>query len=177
MAPSNDVQRRRRIELVNEHVRQENAHNVAGILATFGSQPSYHDEPWQDHREGADGVRQYYEELVAAIPDLVIEIANRHVAEETIVLEVTISGSHFGAWRGLPATGRPLRFSLCAVYTFDAHDQLASERIYYDRAGLLHQLGVFHEPNTLAGRLITAVTHPLTIARSYCRILLGKRQA
>src|SRR5258707_10715164 len=65
MTTSNEDQCRRRLELVNEHVRQENARDVAGILATFGLQPSYHDEPWQDHREGAEGVRQYYEELIA----------------------------------------------------------------------------------------------------------------
>ena len=79
------------------------------------------------------------------------------------MLEVTISGTHLGAWRGLPATGRRLSFPLCAVYTFDPRDQLASERIYYDRAGVLRQLGVFREPTTLAGRLMTGLTHPLTI--------------
>ena len=175
MTTSNEDGRRRRLELVHEHVRRENARDLAGILATFGSQPSYHDEPWHDHREGADGVRQYYEELIAAIPDLEIEIASRHVAETTIVLEVTISGTHLGAWRGLPATGRRLSFPLCAIYTFDPLDQLASERIYYDRAGVLRQLGMFREPNTLAGRLLTGLAHPLTTARAYGRILLGKR--
>lgn len=175
MSASHEDQRRRRLELVLEHVRCENARDLAGILATFGSQPSYHDEPWQDHREGAASVREYYEELVAAIPDLAIEIVNQHVAELTIVLEVIISGTHLGAWRGLPATGRRISFPLCAVYTFDAQDQLASERIYYDRAGVFRQLGVFREPNTLAGRLTTGLTHPFTIARAYGRMLLGKR--
>jgi hypothetical protein len=32
------------------------------------------------------------------------------------------------------------------VYTFDADDRLAGERIYYDLGSVLRQLGVFHEP-------------------------------
>ena len=31
------------------------------------------------------------------------------------------------------------------------------EKIYYDRASVLRQLGVFREPTTVAGRLLTAI--------------------
>ena len=85
------------------------------------------------------------------------------------MLEVTIRGTHQGAWRGLPATGRHLEFPLCAVYTFDADDRLAGERIYYDRGTVLGQLGLFHDPLRGLGRLFTALSHPLTIARAYLR--------
>jgi SnoaL-like polyketide cyclase len=81
------------------------------------------------------------------------------------VLEVTIRGTHLGPWRGLPATGRRLEFPLCGIYTFDANDRLAGERIYYDRALVLRQLGLFYEPVGL-GRLFTALAHPLTIGRA-----------
>jgi hypothetical protein len=83
-----------------------------------------------------------------------------------IVLECVISGTHLGAWRGLPPTGRRLEFPLCAVYTFDDRERLAGERIYYDRAMVLRQLGVLHEPDTLAGRLATAITHPVTLGKA-----------
>jgi len=166
-----------RFDLVEEHVRRENAHDLDGILATFGTSPSYHDEPWQDHRTGADSVRQYYEELLAAVPDLRIEILHRHAGTAAVILEVMISGTHQHAWRGLPATGHRFTFPLCAVYSFDEQDRLASERIYYDRAGVLRQLGVFFEPSTAMGRLLTGLTHPLTIARAYGRMLLRRRSS
>jgi steroid delta-isomerase-like uncharacterized protein len=160
-----DDRQRRRLALVEEHVRLENQHDLDGILRTFGPQPRYDDEPWGAHYLGRDRVRMFYEQLLQAMPDLQIEVLRRHLAAEAIILEVLIRGTHIGAWRGLPPTGRSLEFPLCGVYTFDQDDRLAGEKIYYDRATLLGQLGVFHEPEGAAGRVTTALTHPLTMAR------------
>src|SRR5206468_4071002 len=104
-----------------------------------------------------------------ALPDLTIEVKNRHVAAESLVVEVIIRGTHLGPWRGLPATGRRIEFPLCGVYAFDADDRLAAERIYYDRGVVLGQLGLFHEPLRGWGRVVTALSHPVTIARAYLR--------
>jgi steroid delta-isomerase-like uncharacterized protein len=158
-----------RIALVEEHVRCENSHDLEAVMATFGAKARYDDEPWEDHRLGRDGVRSYYTELLRAVPDLSIEVRHRHVGTDSIVLEVTIRGSHLGLWRGLPATGRQLEFALCAVYTFDADDRLSGERIYYDRGLVLGQLGLFHEPLQGFGRIATALSHPVTIVRAYLR--------
>lgn len=145
-----------RLAIVEEHVKCENRHDLAGLMATFGAEARYDDEPWQDHRLGLDAVRSYYTELLASLPDLAIDIRHR--------------GTHLGVWRrGLPATGRRVEFPLCGIFTFDAHDRLAGERIYYDRGTLMRQLGLFHEPEGALGRLVTAVSHPLTIARAFLR--------
>jgi hypothetical protein len=74
--------------------------------------------------------------------------------------------SALGPWRGLPPTGRPLRFPLCGIFTFDGEDRLAGEKIYYDRATVLRQLGVFHEPDGIVGRIEVVVMHPLTMVRA-----------
>ena len=167
-----DAQRlRNRTAMVDEHIRGENRHDIDAVMATFGMDAYYDDEPWDDHRAGRDGVRSYYRELLRAVPDLAIDVRQRHVGAEAIVVEVTIRGTHLGAWRGLPATGRPIEFPLCGIYAFGADDKLVRERIYYDRASVLAQLGLFHEPTLLAGRLATAVAHPVTIARAYWRRL------
>jgi steroid delta-isomerase-like uncharacterized protein len=159
-----------RLALVEEHVRCENRHDLAGLMATFGAEARYDDEPWQDHRLGLEGVRAYYTELLASLPDLAIDIRHRHVASDAIVLEVTIRGTHLGLWRGgMRATGRRVEFPLCGVFTFDTQDRLASERIYYDRGTVMRQLGLFHEPQGALGRIATALSHPLTIARAYLR--------
>jgi hypothetical protein len=49
-----------RIQLVEEHVRLENLHDLDGILDTFGPDARYDDEPWDDHRIGRDQVHLYY---------------------------------------------------------------------------------------------------------------------
>jgi steroid delta-isomerase-like uncharacterized protein len=167
----------RRLQLVEKHVRLENAHDLTGILNTFGKEAAYEDAPWNDLREGADAVRAYYGSLLAAVPDLHIDIRHRHASDDAVILEVEITGTHLGAWRGLPATGRPLRFPLCGIFTFDDEQRLVKERIYYDRAGVLHQLGVFREPTSLFGRLTMGFVYPLTIARAYARSLMKRMKS
>lgn len=160
-----------RLALVHEHVRLENEHHLEGVLSTFGKNANYEDEAWGDRYAGRDGVRWYYEQLIAALPDLEIKVLKEHVTEDNVLLEVLICGTHLGPWRGLPATGRRVEVPLCGVYTFDDDDRLAGERIYYDRATVLRQLGVFREPQTLVGRIGLFLNHPLAIAHALVRSL------
>ncbi|HUI22550.1 MAG TPA: ester cyclase [Methylocella sp.] len=168
-----DDRTKARLQLVEDHVRLENLHDLDGILATFGESARYDDEPWDDHRIGHDQVRLYYRDLLAASADLRIEVRNRYSTDEAVILEAIISGTHTGAWRGLPATGRSIRFPLCGIFTFDQDDRLSGERIYYDRAAVFRQLGVFREPTTVFARFLTAMNHPLTIARTLARKMFG----
>ena len=59
-----------RIAIVEQHVRLENEHDLEGVLGTFGDTARYDDEPWGEHFNGRDGVRQFYEQLMKALPDL-----------------------------------------------------------------------------------------------------------
>src|SRR5262245_53947210 len=124
---------RARLEVVEEHVRREKAHDLPGIMTTFGRQAWYDDEPWGEHHDGRDAVRRYYGDLLVALPDLRIDIVHRLAAEDGVVLEVRISDTHLGSWRGLPPTGRRVEFPLCGLFKFDEEGKLAGERIYYDR--------------------------------------------
>lgn len=172
-----DEKQSARLATVERHIRLENQHDLEGVLSTFGDTARYDDEPWDEHYDGRDGVRQFYRQLMAALPDLQIEVRRQHVAGDAILVEVTIRGTHLGAWKGLPATGRRIEAPLCGIYTFDADDRLAGERIYYDRGTVLRQLGVFHEPASVLGRLCTLLTHPLTIARAYARKLTRQKRS
>ena len=164
---------RARLALVEEHVRRENAHDLPGIMATFGPHAWYDDEPWSEHHEGRNAVRDYYENLLVSLPDLHIDITRCLAAEDGVAIEVRISGTHLGSWRGLPPTGRRVAFPLCGFYTFDEEGQLAGERIYYDRGSVLQQVGLYHDPQTLLGRLEVLLAHPVTLVRAYARKLMG----
>jgi steroid delta-isomerase-like uncharacterized protein len=174
MVNASDSKDRRsaRIAIVEQHIRFENDHDLEGVLRTFGETARYDDEPWGEHYTGRDGVRLFYQQLMKALPDLEITVQRRHLAEDAILLEVAIRGTHLGGWRGLPATGRRVEFPLCGVYTFDADDRLAGERIYYDRGSVLRQLGVFHEPRSVLGQICIVATHPITVVRALVRKLL-----
>jgi steroid delta-isomerase-like uncharacterized protein len=163
-----------RVAIVEQHVRFENDHNLEGVLGTFGDGARYEDEAWGDHYAGRDGVLSFYKQLMTALPDLQIEVLQWHVTEKGVLLEVLIRGTHLGPWRGLPATGRRVEVPLCGVYTFDDNDHLVGERIYYDRGTVLRQLGVFHEPQSLLGRIGILATHPVTIARALARKIIRR---
>ena len=170
-----DDRRVTRLKLVDEHIRLENQHNLNGIMGTFGAAAHYNDAPWAAHYPDREGVRAFYADLLRALPDLHIEVQRCHTGEDAVVLEVIIRGRHLGAWRGLPATGRQVEFALCGIFTFDETDRLSGETIYYDRATVLRQLGMFHEPDSAAGRIATVLMHPLSIARIVGRTLFGGR--
>ena len=59
---------RAQLALVEEHVRRENAHDLPGIMATFGRGARYDDEPWGEHHQGRDAVQGYYEDLLVSLP-------------------------------------------------------------------------------------------------------------
>ena len=163
-----------RIAIVEEHIRLENAHDLEGVLRTFGDTARYDDEPWDAHYEGREGVRRFYTQLMKALPDLEIEVKRRYVTDDAILVEVIIRGTHLGGWRGLPATGRPIDFPLCGIYTFDANNRLASEKIYYDRGMVWRQLGILHDPHSLLGKLTILGMHPVTMTRACARKLFSR---
>ena len=163
--------REERLAIVEEHIQQENEHDLDGIMATFGEDAWYDNGPVGEHHDGRASVRAYYEDLLRALPDFHIDIHQRHVTDDHVILEVTISGTHEGNWRGLPGTGREVEFDTCAVFAFHEQNKLAGERIYYDRAGLLRQLVIFHDPERGIGQVLTPLTHPVTFARALMRTI------
>jgi len=48
---------------------------------------------------------------------------------------------------------------------------IAGERIYYDRSTVFAQLGVFHEPMGVLGKIALVLNHPVTIGRSVVRAI------
>jgi predicted ester cyclase len=56
-------------------------------------------------------------------------------------VELGVSGTHTGTWFGIPPPGRRFETPVCAVFIFDAHDRMASERGSFDLALMRRQLG------------------------------------
>ncbi len=108
-----------RLRIVEEHVRRENEHDLAGIMATFADEAKYDDAPWSEQRLGRDAVEQYYRDLLVALPDLHIDVRDRLVTEDAVVLEVLISGTQVGGMN-LFSARRSLSAVRYAATTFDA---------------------------------------------------------
>jgi steroid delta-isomerase-like uncharacterized protein len=130
IVPSSNATMSARMRIVEEHVTRENEHNLDGIMDTFGETARYDDEGWSAHYQGRQEVREFYAQMLQAMPDLHIDIRRRHASEDAIIVEVVIRGRHLGTWRGLHATGLQMEFPLCGIFTFDEKNRVAGEKIY-----------------------------------------------
>ena len=61
---------------------------------------------------------------------------------------------------------------VCAMFLFDG-THLICERVYFDAATVLRQLGIAHDPLSLTGRVATVLNHPVTVGRALIRQLSG----
>jgi len=133
-----------RMKLCEEHLRAENAHDVAAVMATLGRQPRYIVNG--TILEGHEAIRAQYEDMglgdAGGFSQLKVDVIAWHVGDEAIILEAMMGGTHTAEWQGIPVTGRSFAVPVCAIFTFDAEEKVAGERIYFDSALLLRLLGV-----------------------------------
>ncbi len=149
---------------MREHMASENVHDFDTTIDTF-EHPRYELIATGEVYDGEAEVRGYYAESRAAFPDQRNEIVHLHHADDAVVVEFDLLGTHLGPLRALPPTGRSFRCRMTALFVFDG-DRLVNERVYFDQATILRQLGLARDPSSLAGRLTLLLNHPLTISRA-----------
>ena len=159
--------RQKREATVREHMESENKHDFETTLRTF-DHPRYELIATDEVHDGAKAVSAYYEETRAAFPDQRNEVIAIHHADDAVIVEFDLKGTHDGAFRGLPPTGRSFTCRMTAFFLFEG-DRLVCERVYFDSATILRQLGIAHDPLSLRGRVATVLNHPLTIGRAVIR--------
>jgi steroid delta-isomerase-like uncharacterized protein len=169
--PGSAELRRRREAIVREHMESENHHDFDTTIATF-SHPRYELIATGEVYDGEQEVRGYYADSRSAFPDQRNELIALHHSDDTVIVEFDLLGTHLGPLRALPPTGRAFRCRMCAFFVFDG-DRITNERVYFDQMTIMRQLGVAHDPNTIAGRATTLISHPLTIGRA---VLQGLRE-
>ena len=171
MAPS-AARRKKREEIVREHMDSENRHEFDATLDTF-EHPRYELIATGEVYDGAEEVDGYYEQTRRAFPDQRNELLALHHADDAVLVEAVVRGTHKGPLRSLPPTGREFELPILAIFAFDG-DKLNCERVYFDQMTVLRQLGIARDPLSLTGRLQTLVTHPWTIGRGVVRRVTGR---
>jgi steroid delta-isomerase-like uncharacterized protein len=159
--------RKRREEIVIEHMESENRHEFDVTIETF-HHPRYELVATGDVFDGREAVERYFEETRTAFPDQRNELIALHHSDDAVLVEAMLYGTHEGSFRGLPPTGRSFRMQICAAFLFE-EDRLVCERVYFDSATVLRQLGIAHDPLTVRGRVATVVNHPVTVGRAVLR--------
>jgi steroid delta-isomerase-like uncharacterized protein len=128
----------RREKLVLNHFHDEVAHDWDSVLATF-PHPRYEIIPTQTVHDGEAAVRGYYRDTRVAFPDQRHEmIALRH-ADDAVIVEFYLLGTHRGPLGPVPPTGAKFKVRMTAFFVFDS-GELICERIYFDQLTFVRQL-------------------------------------
>ncbi len=130
----------RRLAVVREHMRSENEHRFGDTMETF-DHPRYEIVGTGEVYDGPEEVAEYYRSSRAAFPDQRNENTVLHGAENAVIAEFDLLGTHLGELRGIPPTGRSFRCRMCAIFEFDpGGERIVCERIYFDQGTIARQL-------------------------------------
>lgn len=164
--------RARREEVVLAHMDAEARHAIDETVATF-ARPRYEIVPTGEVIDGAEALTAFHVETDRAFPDFRFGDPVIHHTDDAVIVEVDFIGTHLGPWRGLPATGRPVRYRMCNVFVFEGLDMVC-ERLHFDRLEILLQLGIARDPTTVSGRLTTFFNHPFRVGSAFARGLFRR---
>ncbi len=93
-----------------------------------------------------DGVKQFFQVLRAAFPDLHMEPHDVLVSGHKAVARVSATGTHRGEFMGMPASGRGVNVQLIDIIRF-GDDGLAREHWgIFDQMAMMRQLGAIPAP-------------------------------
>src|SRR4051794_19409642 len=159
--------RETRERIVREHMESENRHELDVTMGTF-HHPRYELIATGDVYDGEEEVQRYFDETRTAFPDQRNELIALHHADDAVIAEFWLKGTHDGPLRGFPPTGKQFEARMTAFFLFE-DDRLVCERVYFDTATIQRQLGLAHDPQSFAGRATTLATHPLTVGRAIAR--------
>ena len=137
--------------IFDEHVADEFvAKDVAATMATMIAEPFVNHVPTMMGGLGGRAVADFYRRyFVGHWPaDTEIIPVSRTVGTDKVVDEMIMSFTHDVAMEtflpGVAPTGRPVRLPVVVVMGFEA-GKVAFERIYWDQASLLVQVGLLDE--------------------------------
>ena len=130
--------RKTREEIVRRHMESENVHDFDTTIATFGH-PRYELIATDRVHDGEAEVREYFRETRTAFPDQRNELIALHHADDAVITEFWLLGTHEGPLGPIEPTGRSFRCRMTAFFLFEGAE-LVCERVYFDTATILRQL-------------------------------------
>jgi steroid delta-isomerase-like uncharacterized protein len=130
--------RERRESVVRRHMEAENVHDFDTVIGTF-SHPRYELIPSGAVHDGEAAVRQYFRETRTAFPDQRNQLISLRHADDAVMVEFWLLGTHRGPIAGVAPTGRAFKCRMAALFLFEG-EKIVCERVYFDSATILRQL-------------------------------------
>ena len=139
--------------LFDGHVAKEFAdRDVEATMETMIPEPYVHCVPVMTGGVGGQQVRRFYSEhFINQIPkDAKVTPVSRTIGIYQVVVELVLSFTHETQWDyllpGIPPTGKRVDLPHVVVMKFES-GKVAHERLYWDQASLLVQVGLLDPTN------------------------------
>lgn len=153
-----------------QHVYAEITGDLETTMATMNANPYVYHIPTMTGGEGYDGVRHFYaNHLVGKFlpPDAEVITLSRTFGEHQLVEEGVARFTHTMMMDSLlpnvAPTGKRVEVALVVLVGFDADGKLSYERIYWDQASVLVQLGLL-DPTGLPIKGVESVQRLVALA-------------
>ena len=135
-----------RIKTVRDHMALEVTHDWDGVIATF-AYPRYEMYGGGQVFDGEAAVRSYFAALRTPFPDQGNEVIAIAHADNTVLVEFWLTGTHTGPLklgnRTIEPTGKSFRVRIAASFEFEpGTDKIVCERPYFDQGAVLRALGI-----------------------------------
>ncbi|GLY48895.1 ester cyclase [Lentzea sp. NBRC 102530] len=130
--------------IVLEHMESQNQFDFDTSLNTF-PHPRYEIMASGQVLDGVDAVWDYWQRTRAAFPDQRNKVIDVHHADNAVILEFELQGTHLGSLTGEEVTGRSFKVRMVGFFLFDK-DVLVCQRVYGDTATVMAQLGMLDVP-------------------------------
>jgi hypothetical protein len=136
----------RRIQTVRDHMHLETVHDWDGVIATF-EHPRYEMYGGGQVFDGEAAVRNYFALSRTPFPDQGNEIIAIAHADDTVLVEFWLTGTHKGplafGGRTIAPTGKSFRIRMSASFEFAPDsDKIIAERPYFDQGAVPRALGL-----------------------------------
>lgn len=135
------------LELVHDHLRAEDRHDVDAVLATFTDDCVYRIPAYDIDLRGKEEIGAFYSGMFASFPDFLNESETYHVSEQAIFVEIVTERTHGGPWRDFEPTGTRFRTTSLAQFPIAPDGLLGGEIVHVNPVDALYKIGALPSPD------------------------------
>jgi steroid delta-isomerase-like uncharacterized protein len=129
--PMPPTQTERNLRLWLEHVLAENRRELDKLIDTLHDDAVYEIVPLKKFWRGKEEIREFYNMLWTAMPDVKLDLKSRVADEHYVVEESHVHGTHTGPLFGIPPSNRLIEFDTVIYFPFK-DGKIMGERLYLD---------------------------------------------
>lgn len=115
------------------HSFAEAAHDIPGLMATLTDDCVYTVVNKDVHWQGKEGATRFYQQLLAAFPDIHFDLQNIVIGPQGVFEEAYVTGTYQSQWLDMPEpAGQFVEFNVTILFPWDPELRLfAGERVYF----------------------------------------------